>query len=102
MNKPHHNSTKRVRYTEKQLRDMKDQTDYQKLDHMQDGDIDYSDIPETDELFWAKAKVSDPGPKKAISLRVDEDVLKWFKHQGGRYQRLMNQVLRQYMNVHRH
>jgi uncharacterized protein (DUF4415 family) len=40
-----------------------------------------------------------PPPKEAISLRVDEDVLKWFRDQGPRYQTHMNAVLRSYMDA---
>jgi uncharacterized protein (DUF4415 family) len=39
----------------------------------------------------------DPAEKKAISIRVDEDVLDYFKQQGAGYQRRMNAVLRSYM-----
>ena len=80
---------------------MQDKTNYKKLDVMTDADIDYSDSPELDDVFLSKGKVIDPGPKKAISLRVDEDVLDWFKHQEGRYQYLINKVLRKYMDAHR-
>jgi uncharacterized protein (DUF4415 family) len=38
-----------------------------------------------------------PSPKQPISIRVDEDVLKWFKAQGPRYQSRINAVLRAYM-----
>ncbi|MGA2994585.1 BrnA antitoxin family protein [Bradyrhizobium sp.] len=38
-----------------------------------------------------------PARKKAISIRVDEDVLDYFKSQGDGYQRRMNAVLRSYM-----
>lgn len=47
--------------------------------------------------FWARARLELPVPKKAISLRVDEDVLEWFKAGGPRYQSRMNAVLRSYM-----
>ena len=40
-----------------------------------------------------------PKPKKPISLRVDQDVLRWFKAQGPRYQSRMNAVLRAYMSA---
>jgi len=96
------NTGKIVGYNEKQVKKLKDKTDYKKLDNMKDSDIDYSDLPETNELFWANAKIQDPGVKQAISLRVDKEVIHWFKHRGGRYQTLMNQVLRQYMNAHKH
>ena len=38
-----------------------------------------------------------PAKKKAISIRLDEDVLDFFKREGGGYQRRMNAVLRSYM-----
>ncbi|MFN5154551.1 MAG: BrnA antitoxin family protein [Gemmatimonadota bacterium] len=38
-----------------------------------------------------------PKPKRAISLRVDEDVLEWFRTSGPRYQTRMNAVLRSYV-----
>jgi uncharacterized protein (DUF4415 family) len=61
-----------------------------------DSDIDYSDIPETDAAFWAKASVSMPAPKAMISIRVDSDVLEWYRRHARRYQTLMNAVLRKY------
>jgi len=47
--------------------------------------------------FFTSASVVHPTPKQPISLRVDEDVLKWFKAQGPRYQSRINAVLRAYM-----
>jgi uncharacterized protein (DUF4415 family) len=47
--------------------------------------------------FFSEAAIVHPRPKQPISLRVDEDVLKWFKAQGPRYQSRMNAVLRAYM-----
>lgn len=47
--------------------------------------------------FFSAASIVHPTPKQPISLRVDEDVLKWFKQQGPRYQSRMNAVLRAYM-----
>lgn len=47
--------------------------------------------------FFARASIVHPSPKQPISLRVDEDVLLWFKKQGPRYQSRMNAVLRAYM-----
>jgi uncharacterized protein (DUF4415 family) len=48
--------------------------------------------------FWDSAVLVEPARKQAISLRVDEDVLAWFKEAGPRYQSRMNAVLRSYMN----
>lgn len=47
--------------------------------------------------FFAQASIVHPSPKQPISLRIDEDVLLWFKKQGPRYQSRMNAVLRAYM-----
>jgi uncharacterized protein (DUF4415 family) len=50
---------------------------------------------------WSKAVLVIPPKKKAISIRVDEDVLDYFKKQGSGYQRRMNAVLRSYMQQKR-
>lgn len=47
--------------------------------------------------FWDTADVVEPVAKQPISLRVDADVLDWFKAQGPRYQSRINAVLRSYM-----
>jgi uncharacterized protein (DUF4415 family) len=47
--------------------------------------------------FWAAAAVVEPVAKQPISLRVDADVLDWFRSQGPRYQSRINAVLRSYM-----
>ena len=52
-----------------------------------------ADLPED---FWASAALV--APKKAISLRVDEDVLEWFRKSGPRYLTRMNAVLRMYVS----
>ena len=56
-----------------------------------------------DEKFFATAKlVMPPGAsKKAVSMRVDEDVLDWFKARGKGHLSRMNAVLRAYMLSHR-
>lgn len=67
------------------------------LQSIPDSAIDQSDIPELDENFWKEAQMVKPRTKKAISLRVDSDVLDWFKGQGKGYQSLINSVLRSYV-----
>lgn len=64
-----------------------------------DDNIDYSDIPALDENFWKTAKRAIPAPKKQITLRLDEDVLEFFKATGGRYQTHINAVLRAYAHA---
>lgn len=63
-------------------------------DHVSsDQEIDYSDLPKLDNHFLAKAKMVNHA-KQPISLRIDLDMLDWFKYQDGRYQKLINYVLR--------
>jgi uncharacterized protein (DUF4415 family) len=68
-----------------------------RLDAMGDDDIDYSDIPEFTDEFWKHAKILRPAPKKMVSLRIEEPVLKWFRAQGKGYQGYMNAVLRAFV-----
>ena len=82
------------------------QTDWEKVKNMTEAEINVAavsdpDAQPTDEAFWRDAEVVIPQPKHAISLRVDSDVLKWFKSQGKGYQTRMNTVLRAYMETHR-
>jgi uncharacterized protein (DUF4415 family) len=56
--------------------------------------------PELDEAWFAKAIVISPEVKELISMRVDQEVLAWFKAQGKGYQTRMNAVLRAYMKAH--
>ena len=57
-----------------------------------------ADLPDD---FWDDATVVPPSAKQPISLRVDTDVLQWFKTQGPRYQSRINAVLRLYMTQRR-
>lgn len=68
---------------------------------IRDEDIDYSDIPETDAIFWEKAELRMPKPKKGIYLRLDQDLLDWLKRQGPGYQTRINAILRSYMETHK-
>lgn len=65
-----------------------------------DNEIDFSDIPETDEIFWKDAKVEWPRKKQLISIRLDQDILSFFKKKGKGYQSKINSVLRSYMEHH--
>lgn len=73
------------------------------IEAIADKDIDTSDIPEVDEAFFKTARLVMPaaGRKTAVSIRVDDDVLKWFKAQGKGHLSRMNAVLRAYMLSHR-
>ena len=75
-------------------------TDWNRLKKMPDTEIDDSDVPVLDKAFFKQATLRIPKPKKSISLRVDPDVLDWFKHQGEGYQTRMNAVLKAYYEAH--
>lgn len=66
---------------------------------MPDEDIDYSDIPELDEAWFAKAVLWTPPSKKQLTLRLDEDIIAFFKEQGKGYQTRMNAALRAYVDA---
>jgi len=55
--------------------------------------------PELDAAWFAKAVVARPEPKQLTALRIDPDVLGWFKAHGKGYQTRMNAVLRAYMKA---
>ena len=76
-------------------------TNWDKLEKMPDQDIDYTDIPPLDSEFFRKGKLRMPKAKPLISIRIDPEVLEWFKSQGTGYQTRMNAVLRMYMEAHR-
>ena len=81
----------------------KSQTDFSGLDKMKDEDIDYSDAPAITPEMFAKSIVRrglKPRTKTQLTLRVDTDVLEWYKKQGRGYQTKINLLLRAYMQEH--
>lgn len=78
---------------------IKSKTNFKKLESLKDSEIDFSDIPKLSGSFFKKAELKLPEPKKSISLRIDPDVVAWFKKKGKGYQTKMNAVLRMYMEA---
>jgi len=66
---------------------------------MSDEDIDYTDSPELDNQFWQNAKLVVPKKKERLSMRIDSDVLVWFKEKGKGYQTMINSVLKSYVDA---
>ena len=58
-----------------------------------------ADAHATDEEFWKNATLVLPRPKEAITIRLDADVLDWFRRHKG-YQTRINAILRAYMKAH--
>lgn len=56
------------------------------------------DIPED---FWQRARPVNPRAKKSVHLRLDPDVLEWFRRQGPGYQTKINAVLRSFYEAHK-
>jgi len=56
------------------------------------------DVPED---FREKAKPASPRNKESVHLRLDPDVLEWFRRQGPGYQTRINAVLRSYFEAHK-
>lgn len=74
-------------------------TDWDRVRRMTDEEIDTSDIPPLDEKFFAEAELRMPQAKPSITIRLDPDVLDWYKSQGRGYQTRINAVLRRYMEA---
>jgi len=74
-------------------------TDWERLKKMRDHDIDHSDVPPLDASFFKNAIIRLPERKRPVALRLDPDILDWFKRQGKGYQTRINAVLRLYMEA---
>ncbi|MGP9810592.1 BrnA antitoxin family protein [Rhodopseudomonas sp. NSM] len=80
----------------------KGKTDWARFDAMTEAEIEAAiasdpDWAGTEDIDWSKAELIMPAAKKPISIRLDEDVLTFFKRDGSGYQRRINAVLRSYM-----
>jgi uncharacterized protein (DUF4415 family) len=81
-------------------------TDWARVDALTDEEIeraiaeDPDAAPLADEEWFRTAEISIPATKVATSIRVDGDVIEWFKTQGRGWQTRMNAVLRAYAKAH--
>jgi uncharacterized protein (DUF4415 family) len=95
-----------VRYSANEIREKiargESKTDWARVDAMTDEEIeaqmrddpDWSDFMDID---WSNATIVYPVEKQAVSIRLDSDVLDFFKKQGKGYQTRINAVLRSYV-----
>jgi uncharacterized protein (DUF4415 family) len=96
-----------VRYTAKQIKAKiargEDRTDWRKAHAVTGKKLEGSIRADADEvqskIDWTKAVQGLPVPKEHINIRVDRDVLAWFKANGPGYQTLMNNVLRAFVQA---
>jgi uncharacterized protein (DUF4415 family) len=93
-----------VRVTAEEARRLPDRTDFAALDAMSDEDIAGAVAEDPDaaplDIDWTKARLVLPAGKESVTLRVDKDVLDWFRKQGKGYQTRINAVLRAYKEAH--
>ena len=79
----------------------KSRTDWKRVEALKDQGIDFSDSPELTPAMFARAIVRrglKPVPRKRqLTIRIDSDVLEWYKKQGQGYQTRINALLRAYM-----
>lgn len=78
-------------------------TNWKRLRSMTDEEVHAAvisdpEIVPTDEAFWAKAQVVMPHRKETVTMRLDADLLAWFRRERG-YQTRINAILRAYMNA---
>jgi uncharacterized protein (DUF4415 family) len=94
-----------ARVTRDETRQLKDETDYVRLDAMTDDDIARAVAEDPDapplEIDWDKARLVIPPGKEIVTMRVDSDVLEWFRGRGKGYQTRINQVLRTFYEAKR-
>ena len=83
----------------------KSETDWERVREMRDEDIDFTDLPEVTPEMFANAIVrkgfKPVPPKQQVTLRIDDEVITYFRQQGQGYQTKINQLLRAYMEAHK-
>lgn len=95
----------RPRTAKRSRKTKQSKTDWKRVDALTDEEIetaikgDPDAAPILDAEWFKRARIILPEPKMAISIRLDRDVLDWFKAQGPRYQSRMNAVLRAFMDA---
>ena len=70
------------------------QTDWERLERMNDDEIDYADIPSLTDKFFQRAKWYVPSPRAVI---LDADVFEWLEQQGNSPQIIVNTIMRKQM-----
>ena len=96
-----------VRYTARQIKAKiargEDRTNWGKVDAVTGARLEASTRADVDDVHsepdWTQAIVGIPARKEHINIRVDHDVLQWFRSNGKGYQTLMNNVLRAFVQT---
>jgi uncharacterized protein (DUF4415 family) len=96
-----------VRYSAKQIKAKiskgEDRTDWSKIDKMTGPQLKAAIRADADDVRgepdWTQAVAGIPALKDHINIRIDHDVLEWFRSNGKGYQTLMNNVLRAFVQT---
>jgi len=99
-----------VRYTAEQLADLRNRgetrSNWAKAAALTNEEIEAQIAADPDEadmvIDWDSATVDMPQPKAVLNMRIDRDVLEYFRKMGKGYQARINAVLRSYMDRMRH
>jgi uncharacterized protein (DUF4415 family) len=80
-----------------------EKTDWRRLRGMTDAEVHEAvlsdpNVKPTDESFWETAQLVMPQRKETVTMRLDADLLAWFRREKG-YQTRINSILRAYMNA---
>jgi uncharacterized protein (DUF4415 family) len=98
-----------VRFSAEQLETMRrrgeSRTDWAKVDAMTEAELEASIAADPDDVHeapdWSQAVLGLPPRKEHINIRIDADVLAWFRQTGRGYQTRMNNVLRAFVESRR-
>ncbi|RXT48115.1 hypothetical protein B6S44_23890 [Bosea sp. Tri-44] len=93
-----------VEHEDGRLERVKDRTDWTHVDALSDEEIEQAARSDPDwdgllDIDWSQVEITRPARKQPISIRLDEDVLDFFKRGGTGYQKRINAVLRSYMSA---
>ncbi|MCX6146000.1 MAG: hypothetical protein NTW25_01930 [Candidatus Kapabacteria bacterium] len=75
---------------------IKSKTDIKRISKRNNKQIDYSDIPETDQSYWADADLVSHNPKVDFTFKIDEDLAMWLKSKGSNSNQAVNNIIRAY------
>ena len=95
-----------TRVTAEEARRLKGKTDFARLDALTEADIEEAVAGDPDavplDTDWTGARLVMPPGKEIVTLRLDRDLLDWFKRQGRGYQTRINAVLRAFYDAKGH
>ncbi len=91
----------RISLEELTRRKDEDRTDWERLRREAEQGIEPEPDPDEGEFDWSQARVVMPASKTGVYMRLDDDIIAFFKEQGRGYQTRINAVLRGYVEAHR-